>query len=188
MYKNLQVEQWANALKSFHATRAGTVWGTIVLSWVYAVIAQFAIWLPFGFVPIYLHPYPLFVAVFLWGRPAVYAFMLYILQGILGAPFFASGRSGITCILGPTGGYLLGMLISAALVSEFWRKCPQNRSIALLLFYGAQVFLFGCGLLQLSIFIAADSVFAYGLYPFIIGDFLLKPFALWLTMHRYQKN
>jgi len=41
---------------------------------------------------------------------------LYLLAGIAGAPVFSGGGSGLGYLLGPTGGYLVGFLLAAALI------------------------------------------------------------------------
>ena len=50
---------------------------------------------------------------------------LYIIQGVMGFPVFAGG-GGIAYIIGPTGGYIIGFLISATflglLASRGWGK------------------------------------------------------------------
>ena len=44
------------------------------------------------------------------------AVLLYIVVGLAGAPIFANFRSGPSIFAGPTGGYLIGMLIAAVVV------------------------------------------------------------------------
>ena len=41
---------------------------------------------------------------------------LYVLEGAVGLPVFAEMKSGLATIMGPTGGYLLGFILAAALV------------------------------------------------------------------------
>ena len=42
--------------------------------------------------------------------------MLYIVVGLAGAPIFANFRAGPSVFAGPTGGYLVGMLLAAFVV------------------------------------------------------------------------
>ncbi len=46
----------------------------------------------------------------LWGTAAV---AIYLVVGLVGAPVFSKGGSGIAHIMGPTGGFLFGYLIAA---------------------------------------------------------------------------
>ena len=60
---------------------------------------------------------------------------LYIIQGVLGFPVFAGG-GGITYIIGPTGGYIIGFLISATflglLASRGWGKTWKTTAISMI--------------------------------------------------------
>jgi biotin transport system substrate-specific component len=46
------------------------------------------------------------------------AAMLYVALGVIGLPFFAEGKGGISVIWGTTGGYLIGFIVAAALVGR----------------------------------------------------------------------
>lgn len=51
----------------------------------------------------------------------------YLLLGLLGLPVFSMFRGGLSVIAGPTGGYLYGFLVGAALGSWVRRKlCPPK--------------------------------------------------------------
>ncbi|QTQ16391.1 biotin transporter BioY [Treponema parvum] len=43
------------------------------------------------------------------------AALLFVLAGTLGLPVFSGGRSGVAHILGPTGGFLIGYILAAAI-------------------------------------------------------------------------
>ena len=49
-------------------------------------------------------------------RRGAASLVLYLIQGLLGLPFFAGGASGLAYLLGPTGGYLVGFVVAAGLV------------------------------------------------------------------------
>ncbi|MBG0776027.1 MAG: biotin transporter BioY [Desulfovibrionaceae bacterium] len=72
--------------------------------------------LPIGPVPVSMQPMAAMLAGFILGP--VYggaAVLLYIFAGCIGLPVFAGGRSGVAYVLGPTGGYLVGLAFQAAL-------------------------------------------------------------------------
>jgi biotin transport system substrate-specific component len=46
------------------------------------------------------------------------AALLYVALGVVGLPFFAEGKGGMTVILGSTGGYLVGFIVAGALVGR----------------------------------------------------------------------
>ena len=81
---------------------------TLMLSWLYALSANILIPLPFNPVPITLQTITLFCCAHLFGWPALQAYIIYILQGACGAPFFSHGGFGLAHLLGPTGGYIIG--------------------------------------------------------------------------------
>ncbi len=58
----------------------------------------------------------------LGGKRGAMAILVYLLLGAIGLPVFAGFSSGIGCILGSTGGYLAGFLLSALIMwfIEVW--------------------------------------------------------------------
>ena len=48
---------------------------------------------------------------------ALIAQSLYTLLGIIGLPVFSGGKSGVGTILSPTGGFIIGFILAAFLVS-----------------------------------------------------------------------
>ena len=49
-------------------------------------------------------------------RRGAVAVALYVLLGVVGLPFFAEGKGGLTIISGATGGYLIGFILAGAVV------------------------------------------------------------------------
>lgn len=65
-------------------------------------------------VPFTLQTFGVFLAVgTLGGKRGSLAVLTYLLLGAVGAPVFAGFSGGIGCILGSTGGYIVGFLFSA---------------------------------------------------------------------------
>lgn len=65
-------------------------------------------------VPFTLQTFGVFLAVgTLGGKRGSLAVITYLLLGAVGAPVFAGFSGGIGCILGSTGGYIVGFLFSA---------------------------------------------------------------------------
>ena len=63
----------------------------------------------------------------LGGKRGTLAVAVYLLMGAIGLPVFAGFSGGIGCLLGTTGGYIVGFLL-AALVMWAMEKLPGNRS------------------------------------------------------------
>jgi len=102
-------------------------------------------------------------------------FLMYLLVGALGAPVFANGGSGIDRIFGATGGYLLGMLLTSALLGYLGgRKWDQKFKTALPAMLLGNVITFSLGLLWLHQYTGKDWAWTIsaGFTPFILGEIL----------------
>ena len=95
------------------------------------VFAQLQIPLP-GLVPISLATFGVMMAGLLLGwKYGLLAVAVYILLGAVGVPVFAGFKGGVSALLGPTGGYIIGYLPYAALAGlnlrkvqgSFWGRC-----------------------------------------------------------------
>jgi biotin transport system substrate-specific component len=119
---------------------------------------------------------------------------LYVLLGVIGLPFFAEGKGGLTVIWGATGGYLLGFVVAGALVGRLaelgWDRRLGGALGAMLL---GNIVIYVIALPWLGV-VASSSpaeTIALGLTPFIVGDALklilaalLFPFAWWVVGRR----
>lgn len=150
---------------------------TLLLSWIYSLASQACIILPFEFVPITLQTLILFLAPLFFGQIAFYASCLWYIQGILGLPMFFGFSGGITHILGPTGGYLIGFLIASFYLSNTKSKNIISLffnlfiSIILLHFFGIKHLLNFIPLnINMLLFILIDIVKILFI-PFIITTF-----------------
>lgn len=84
--------------------------------------------IPIGPVPISLQSFVVLVAGFVLGSVnGTIAVGLYWLAGLVGLPVFADGAAGLGTLTGPTGGYLLGFLPSAALAGAAVRTRTSLR-------------------------------------------------------------
>lgn len=85
-----------------------------------ALIAAFALMPPLfavGAVPFAIQLIPILLAPLVLGPwQGTLANLLYVVAGVAGLPVFSKQSSGIGPILGPTGGYIVGYVLAAALV------------------------------------------------------------------------
>ena len=92
-------------------------------------------------VPFTMQTFAVFCALLLLGgRRGFFSVLLYILLAACGLPVLSGFRGGIGALLGPTGGYILGFLLSAAL---YWLLESRVRSLILLILGLLMCYLFG---------------------------------------------
>jgi biotin transport system substrate-specific component len=102
-------------------------------------------------------------------------FALYLLIGLAGAPVFANQGHGIERLIGPTGGYLVGMLIASWVLGALaGRKWDQRFLSAITTMFIGNVIIFAFGLIWLHEYTGKDWAwtFSAGLTPFIFGEIL----------------
>ncbi|MGL5446048.1 MAG: biotin transporter BioY [Rhabdaerophilum sp.] len=118
---------------------------------------------------------------------------LYLVQGAMGLPVFASG-GGLPYMFGPTGGYLLGFVAAAAvtgyLAERGWTKSVIGALAAMTIGH-AVIFLFGFG--WLACLIGVSKAYLGGVVPFyaaslfktLLGAALLP--AAWCLVERARR-
>jgi len=150
--------------------------------------------IPFYPVPITMQSFVVLMIGMSYGAPlAASTVLLYLFQGLIGLPVFASG-AGIAYMIGPTGGYLAGFFLSAILLgimaSNGWGKNWKTTALAMITGIGI---IFLSGVSWLSTFIGVEAALISGFFPFIFGDFLkiiiasLAMPAAWSAVDRILK-
>jgi biotin transport system substrate-specific component len=105
-------------------------------------------------------------------RRAVLPVGAYLILGVLGLPVFHNGMSGPGVILGPTGGYLAGFLVTALIVGLAYESPSRYVRIAGLAIGTAVTLIFGMMWLMISAGLALTPAFVAGVLPFIPGGIL----------------
>ena len=103
-----------------------------------------------------------------------WAMVLYLVMGALGLPVFSGGTSGIGKLLGPTGGFYFGFLLSAIAISLLkGKKSSFLRYTAVSVGLGIPLQHL-CAVLMMCIHNGGDisSAFFSVSVPFIFGDIL----------------
>jgi biotin transport system substrate-specific component len=134
--------------------------------------------------------------------------LLYLVQGFIGLPVFAKFAAGPGVLAGPTGGYIVGFVLAAAVIGYLaqrgWDRNVWRTAMAMLI---GNVVLYIPGLIWLGMFYAgpgaqyvantgavtaAGAAIAGGLTPFLLGDALklalaaaLFPVA-WRLISKYR--
>lgn len=137
-----------------------------------AGMAQVRIPLPFTPVPITGQTFAvLLVGAVLGSYRGVASLLLYLGMGLVGLPVFAGGASGVTTLLGATGGYLIGFVLAGALVGALAARGLDRRiPSAFLAFLAGEVVIYIFGIAWLSVFLGFRQAILAGLVPFLIGD------------------
>lgn len=123
----------------------------------------------FGGVPLTIQTFIIFLIAYLFTpKDALWTMSLYILIGVMGLPVFSGGSSGLTTLLGPTGGFLMMFPLVAYLIARFKSK-DKHMAVDLLVTFG-----FGIVLLYAVSAIWLSYVLSMS---YIQGITLLLPFV-----------
>jgi biotin transport system substrate-specific component len=129
--------------------------------------------IPLGPVPIVLQNlFVLLAGLLLGSRWGLASVSVYLLAGALGLPVFAGGTGGISRILGPTGGYLLGYIPAVFLIGMI-SEHGKGRvwwDITAMILGSAVVYAFGVSWLKVLTGMTWPRTLAVGMIPFLIGD------------------
>ena len=126
---------------------------------------------PFWPVPMTMQTFAVLVIGMAYGaRLGAATIGLYLAQGAVGLPVFASG-GGLAYMAGPTGGYLLGFLIAAFVVGLLAQRGWDRKVLATLaaMVLGT-VIIFIPGVAWLATIIGFEKAVAGGLTPFLAGE------------------
>jgi len=148
-----------------------------------AVMANIRV--PLWPVPITMQTFGAFTIAFFFGsKKGFLSFLSYILAGIVGFGVFAGWKSGMAVMMGPTAGYIVGMLIAAFFVGMMIEKgYGRTKKSVLLVMVIGNLIIYTLGLIGLKLFlgeIGLVGLFMAGLIPFLIGDFLKIVGAMYL--------
>jgi biotin transport system substrate-specific component len=136
---------------------------------------------PFYPVPMTMQTFTiLLTGIILGWRYGFLALSFYILEGMLGLPVFAGTPEkgvGIVYIIGPTGGYIFGYLLSVLVAGKMFDKKEyfnkkNNYFINFIKLSVAILPTYILGLIWLGNVIGWNKpILELGLYPFLLGEF-----------------
>jgi len=107
---------------------------------------------------------------FLGSRRAAVAVTLYLVEGSIGMPVFAEWKAGAGCLVGVTGGYLIGFVPAAWFVGLAAEHGYTRRiSTAFLSLAGGTAIILGLGTLWLAYLAGPSTAVNHGLLPFLPG-------------------
>ena len=85
-------------------------------AFIYVIGLVPSIQLPFINIPIVLQSIGIFLAASILGVLGVFSIILFLLLALLGFPVLTGGRGGLSVFIGPTGGFLIGYILSALII------------------------------------------------------------------------
>lgn len=129
-------------------------------------------------VPFTLQTFGVFVTVgVLGGKRGSLSVLVYLLLGMIGVPVFAGFSGGISCLLGSTGGYIIGFLFSALVMWGMEMVFGKSRFVLVLsMILGLMVcYLFGT-IWFMTVYarttgaIGVMTALGWCVFPYIIPD------------------
>jgi len=186
--------------------RIGAAYNIAITAMFVAIIAVCAwLYIPISNIPITFQTFAVCLAAALLGwKRGLIAVTAYILLGLVGVPVFAKFGGGVGVLAGPTGGYIIGFLFTAAIVgvvSDVLKRVKLHKAIEVILLALAMIvgiavcYAFGTAWYVIVNKIAKDTaVTVYAacsmcVFPYIIPDLIKICVAvpLALTLKRFIK-
>ena len=160
-----------NRLKSFENINSNILNIVLALFGTLLLAISSKVQVPFWPVPMTMQTFVIFLIGMTYGVRLSFATVaLYLLEGAVGLPVFASG-GGIAYLISPTAGYLFGMLFASVVISYLanlgFSKTYVKSMITL--FVGTLI-IFAFGIIYLGSIIGYQKAIAAGLLPFIPSE------------------
>jgi biotin transport system substrate-specific component len=152
--------------------------------------------IPFWPVPLTMQTFVVLVLGVAYGwKLGAATMLLYLAEGAIGLPVFAGTPEkgiGIAYMVGPTGGFLVGFVLAAALCGALaergWDRSPWRTAAAMTI---GHVLILACGWAWLATLIGPEKAYAGGVAPFYAATVFktllavgVMPFAWRLVGHR----
>jgi len=147
---------------------------------------------PFWPVPMTMQTFAVLIISMAYGwKLSLITLTLYLGEGAIGIPVFAKG-GGYTYLIGPTSGYLYGMLIASGVVGFFGDKgYGKNILSSLIPLCLGSIIIFVLGVGYLANLIGLEKAIQGGLLPFIPSEFFkIALAAIFIPMlwSKFRKN
>ncbi len=140
-------------------------------------------------VPFTLQTFAVFLAVgVLGGRRGTFAVLVFILLGAVGVPVFAGFQGGIGVLLGTTGGYIIGFLLSALLYWAMTQALGEKTPVMVAAMVLGLIVCYAFGTAWFMVVYARNAgaiglgtALGWCVFPFIIPDLVKIALAVGLT-------
>lgn len=156
----------------------------------FAVIMAVCSWISIPtLVPFTMQTFALFLSFgVLGGRKGTLAVVVYVLLGAVGVPVFAGFSSGLGVLMGTTGGYILGFLLSGLLYwamehflgDKIWVSAV-SMALGMVTYYTFGTIWYMVVYTQNTGAVGLGAVLGWCVLPFIVPDILKMVLALALS-------
>jgi biotin transport system substrate-specific component len=121
-------------------------------------------------------------ATILGSRFGATAMLVYAIIGAVGVPVFAGFAGGAHILLGKTGGYIFGFIITAYITGLILERTKFNLFWAMIANLIGMVITLACGAVQLKyvLDLTWQDAWLFGVYPFILGGIVKAFLASWI--------
>ncbi len=108
----------------------------------------------------------------------VLSVLSYVALGLVGVPVFAGFKSGFSAFMGPSGGFIIGFLLSAVLISLFAKLYAIRTATHFTLMLVSLLICYACGVLwyifvfNYSAYTPLSEALLICVVPYIIPDIL----------------
>jgi biotin transport system substrate-specific component len=152
------------------------------------ILAQIRIFIPGLPVPVTGQVFGVFIAAIILGTWGGISQIMYFGLGMAGIPWFAGFNGGLSYIMGPTGGYILGFIFAAFFIGYVIDRSVKFRRLSPMLFlmlFATFVLIYIPGLIHFYIW--SNGVFGLGelfvmcVLPFIAADVLKAIIAAFIA-------
>ena len=156
----------------------------------FAVVIAICSWLSIpAAVPFTLQTFGIFLTVaVLGGKRGTMAVTLYLLMGIIGIPVFAGFTGGVGRLLGATGGYIVGFLLSAVVMWVMEKLLGKKQWVLALSMVLGLIICYTFGTIWFIIVYARSTgpiglwtALGWCVFPYIIPDMIKIVLALLLN-------
>jgi biotin transport system substrate-specific component len=152
---------------------------TLVISFALGLAISAQVSIPFYPVPFTLQTMIVTIAILYNPTIALKSMLVYLAMGIIGAPIFANYANAMVAFTSPHAGYLVGMLIAAAVIYKFNITKISSKIIT------SNIIIFSCGLIPLITLFGIKNAIYGGLLVFIAPE-IIKTVMAYL-IYRYIK-
>ena len=143
-------------------------------------------------IPITLQSFGVAAALFIMGAPrALASVLVYVCIGLVGLPVFSGFNGGVGAILGPSGGFIIGLVLLCLIYYLITAIMPDTRTVRLIAYSVGHIASYIVGTVWF-VFVYSDGVgffaaFAITVLPFVIPDIMKTALAFYIS-ERMRKH